>query len=362
MKKTVSYIVFVGITLLLILNPQVSIVYAKKGLDLCSEIIIPSLFPFFVCSGLLIYSGFCEVISKVLGRFMRPLFNINPTGAAAFVLGLISGYPLGAVTACNLYEGMYISKTEAERLLAFCNNSGPLFVMSAVGVSLYHSTKAGVLLYLAHILGCVSVGLVFRFYKKDNFNAPQYRINTNEQNISDIFSQSLVNSVNSILIVCAAVVFCSVISNMLLDILPINTVADAMMSSLMEFVSGLSKISYLDISLKYKLILSAWVCAFAGISVHLQVMGVTAKSGLSLKPYISGKILHAFFSALYTFLLLKVVPVSQTVFSDLSGERRLSGGFFASSIFTVATVLFILLVLVFSIIFDFVKLKKTTAR
>ena len=86
MKRTVGYIFIVFLCTLLILNPEKSIQYASSGLNLCTEIIIPSLFPFFVCSGLLIYSGLCEVIAKIFSPVMKPLFNVNPTGAAAFVL------------------------------------------------------------------------------------------------------------------------------------------------------------------------------------------------------------------------------------------------------------------------------------
>ena len=339
MKKNIIYSVLVFLVTILILNPENSVLYAKNGILLCQEIIIPSLFPFFVCSGLLVYSGFCEMLAKLFRPIMKPLFNVNPTGSAAFILGLISGYPLGAVTTCQLYNSLYISKSEAERLLAFCNNSGPLFILGAVGVSMYHSPQAGIILYCAHILGAISVGILFRFYKSKTFSAPQTDIVTEQKSVPELFSIVLTNSIQSILTVCGCVVFCSVMANLILDMLTLNDTFKALLNSGLEFVSGLSKISYLDIPLFSKLLMSAGVCAFAGLSVHMQVMGVAANCGLSLKPYIFGKFLHGVFAVLYTFILLKIVPFTHTTFLSDIGTQTISAGFFICAIYSILTVM-----------------------
>ena len=126
-KKILIYLFAVGAVVLLIKNASNAIRYASDAIDLCLEMIVPTLFPFFICSGILIYSGFCELLAKAFQFCMYPLFRISPVGSSAFILGIVSGYPLGAVTAGELYSNNYLSKTEAERLLAFCNNSGPLF-------------------------------------------------------------------------------------------------------------------------------------------------------------------------------------------------------------------------------------------
>lgn len=35
-------------------------------------------------------------LGNILNRYMKPLFNIRGEGAFAFIMGLISGYPVGA--------------------------------------------------------------------------------------------------------------------------------------------------------------------------------------------------------------------------------------------------------------------------
>ena len=159
-KKILIYLFAVGAVVLLIKNASSAIRYASDAIDLCLEMIVPTLFPFFICSGILIYSGFCELLAKAFQFCMYPLFRISPVGSSAFILGIVSGYPLGAVTAGELYANNYISKTEAERLLAFCNNSGPLFILGSVGIAIYSNIKYGIALYVAHILAALTVSIV----------------------------------------------------------------------------------------------------------------------------------------------------------------------------------------------------------
>ena len=118
----------------LIRFPQESIQAAGEGLTLSANVIIPSLFPFFVLSTLMVRLGLAQHFGRILEPVMRPLFNVSGACSSAFVLGFVGGYPVGAKTAIALYESGSITKSEAERLLAFSNNSGPAFILGVVGV------------------------------------------------------------------------------------------------------------------------------------------------------------------------------------------------------------------------------------
>lgn len=349
MKKTIPYIAVAAVTIMMLASPMRSLEYARYSLNLCFDVIIPSLFPFFVCSGLLIYSGFAKGLSKICRPVMKPLFNISGCGAAAFVLGVISGYPLGAVTACQLYESGYLSKTETERLLAFCNNSGPLFILGAVGSAIYASPKIGVILYTAHILAALSVGVIFRFYAPGHHNAPDYSINQNEQSFSETFSQVLASSVSSILTVCGAIIFFGAVSGIVSSMLPSDSIAGTVVTAILEMTNGVNNISRLDIPLLNKLILSAFTVGFAGLCVHLQVMSTAAKQHLSLLPYLFGKLLHGAAAALYTFILLRLFPDALSVFNAAGS----GGGYFAASLYTVISAMSCAILAVLVIIFSF---------
>lgn len=131
----------------LLLLPEISAQAARDAMLLCAQTLIPSLFPFFVLSSLLIACGASELLSALLSPLMRPLFGLSGTGAAALALGLCGGYPVGARTAAELVENGALSRDEGERLLAFCNNAGPGFLACAAllgwgGMSVHFQTRS----------------------------------------------------------------------------------------------------------------------------------------------------------------------------------------------------------------------------
>lgn len=309
MKRNIFYIVCVFLIFFILYNAGAVMEYTREALFMCYEFIIPSLFPFFVVSGLLIYSGFARMLSKYARGIMRPLFNVPPTGAAAFVLGIISGFPTGAICARDLYKSGNLSKSEAERLLAFCNNSGPLFIIGSIGVSIFGKPVYGVILYLIHIISSIIVGVMFRGYQRDKHQSPPTRINQREMTIPEIIATSLNESAKSILTVCFSILFFSAISRALFDLLPISRELSAILYGICEFSTGALGIGNLELDMVYKLILVSFVVGFSGLCVHIQVMAVTAESGLSLKPYIFGKVLHSIIAAVITTAMVFIVPV-----------------------------------------------------
>ncbi|MBO5060170.1 MAG: hypothetical protein J6C82_04580 [Clostridia bacterium] len=350
LKKLIPYLIVVYVTVMMIIFPENSIMYARQAIDICKEVIIPSLFPFFICSGLLIYSGLSKTLSQICKPIMKPLFNVSGCGAAALVLGIISGYPLGAVTACQLYESGYLSKSETERLLAFCNNSGPLFILGAVGAAIYSGRQFGIVLYVSHILAALTVGIIFRFYAPGKHSAPAYEISQPERSFSEVFSQVLASSLNSILTVCGAVIFFSVISGIITSQLPVNDILKAFFSGIMELTGGTKSISETTLSLTEKLVMSAFVVGFAGLCVHLQVIAIVSKQGLSLIPYFFGKLLHGTLAALYTLIYFKIFPPKVSVF--MNNAAALDAGFCMGSLYSVINVLFFTLLAAFIIFFS----------
>ena len=342
-KKYITYALVTALTALILINPAYTMESAKSALALCGEVIIPSLFPFFVCSGLLIYSGFAETLSKIFSPVMKPLFGINGSASAAFVLGIISGYPMGASTACSLYESGYLTREETERLLGFCNNSGPLFILGAVGTSLLGNPKTGWIIYAAHILSAFVIGIIMKFTRKEyeviSRDAP---ILNPKRSIGEIFSIVMSNSINSILNVCGVIIFTATAARLVLGFLPCGAWYTAFITGLFEFASGSSAVAALSIDEFSKIILSTFIVGFAGISVHLQVTGIVAKYGLSMKKYILGKLLHAVISASvvyivvrYTHILYEFTPASDGGFGI---------GFFAAAGFVTAAAAVVIVV------------------
>lgn len=313
-------------TLALLFYPQESMEAARDGLRLCYNVIIPSLFPFFVLSALVVELGLAGYLGRLLEGMMRPLFNVSGACASAFALGFIGGYPVGAKTAINLYEKGMCTKTEAERLLAFCNNSGPAFILGVVGAGVFGSSRVGLLLYLAHAAASVCIGILFRFYKRGSRGkaeprpAPQFHA----QRFTVAFTGSIKNSFLSTLNICAFVVFFTVVIRML-SLAGILTGAAGVLGALLsplgfdaqwaerlfigviEISSGVWSLSGTG-ALAGRMSLAAFMLGWAGVSVHCQVLSFIGGSGLSVRTYIVGKSLHGALSAAFIAALFRVLP------------------------------------------------------
>lgn len=257
---------------------------------------------------------------------MRPIFNIPGEGSFPFLMGIISGYPTGAKIVADFKEKNICTPIECERLIAFTNNSGPLFIVGTVGSGLFSNTSIGFLLLFTHILACISVGFLFRFWKfkkaknlrTNNLSESIEIVNIN--NLGEVLGISIKKAISTTVMIGGFVVLFSVINSMLdnihfFDILT-NIFSSAfnipkdyingLFSGIIELTNGISKVCVIpNKTISINIILCAFLLGFGGISVMLQVLSITSKSNISIKPYIIGKLLHGFLAALYTFIILQ---------------------------------------------------------
>ena len=326
-------------TLALMLYPQPAMEAAKSGLRLCYNVIIPSLFPFFVLSSLVVELGLAGYLGRLLEGLMRPLFHVSGACASAVALGFIGGYPVGAKTAIGLYEKGMCTKTEAERLLAFCNNSGPAFILGVVGAGVFASSAVGVLLCLAHTAASLCVGILFRFYKagpERRGTEPRSRPRFQAQRLTAAFTGSIKNSFLSTLNICAFVVFFTVVIQLLVrsGFLPglaqllggllspfglTTEWAQRLLTGALEISSGVSTLAGSG-SLSGRLVMAAFMLGWAGLSVHCQVLSFIGGSGLSVGTYLVGKLLHGGLSALFTAALVRLFPLDAPVSDYLADQ------------------------------------------
>lgn len=131
----------------------------REGLALCAGSVIPALFPFLAVSGLLtaLDAGAAPGRGRML---LARVLGCGPAGAGAFLLGLVGSYPVGARTVAQLYREKRISRPEACRLLLFCNNCGPAFILGVAGLGCFGSLRAGGLLWAVHMLAALGIALV----------------------------------------------------------------------------------------------------------------------------------------------------------------------------------------------------------
>lgn len=330
LKQLLLPVILTVFTACLVIFSNTNLSAAKNGLVLWANSIVPSLFPFFVATELLSHTNFTYYLGKILNKFIKPIFNVRGEGSFAFIMGIISGYPIGAKIAANFRQNGICTKEECERLLSFTNNSGPLFIIGTVGITMFGNSTIGILLLITHLLASITVGFIFRFWKY-NVNSQVIRnnsyINSKDNitlsNLGGIIGTSITSSINTILLIGGFVVLFSVIisilqTSQLLDVFAncLNPIFNLLhipekfstgfISGILELTNGLNIICNIpEKNLSINIIMASFLLGLGGISILLQVWSTIAKTDLSIKPYILGKLLHACISAFYTFLFLQ---------------------------------------------------------
>ncbi len=325
LKKYFFTIIFFLFMITLLIFSNNNLIAAQNGLALWAKNVLPTLFPFFVATELLCQTNFTYILGKLLNKLIKPIFNLPGESVIAIILGTISGYPIGAKVVCNLKNQKIITKIEAERLIAFTNNSGPLFILGTVGITLFHNKHLGIILLISHIFSSLTVGYLFRFWKRNKLDVNFREIHFNSKlspikisEIGEILGNAIKKSISSILSVGGFIVLFSVILSILensgiLDIINMflyqfgisKEISSAIFTGIIEVTNGVNLSSSIYTSLPtLSILLTSFLLGFGGISVLLQVYSIISKENISVKPYLLGKLLQGFLSILFTFILL----------------------------------------------------------
>lgn len=336
-KRNILPFLFVLLAICFVIFSKTNLIAAKTGLTLWATSVVPSLFPFFVVTELLSHTNLIHHIGRLFDKVMRPLFNVPGECAFAFIMGLISGYPTGGKIVASLREQRICTKDEGDRMLAFTNNSGPLFIISFVGISLFGDTKTGILLLCTHILAGITVGIFLgKLSAKKHKNTTYLSTKSVQQfsskppltlsSLGKVLGESIQNAISTIMMIGGFVVIFSVIISILtqshlldyasqllypiLNILGLDIhFANPILSGIVELTNGVNMVSKIAIkNISQNIILCAFLLGFGGISVLFQVFSLLAKTDLSMKKYVIGKFLQGVIAAIYTFLALAFIP------------------------------------------------------
>ena len=273
--------------LALLLLPEEGAQAARDALALCAQTVVPSLFPFFVLSALLTSGSASALFASHSGA-----------GASALALGLCGGYPVGARTAAALVENGSLSQEEGERLLAFCNNAGPGFLLGVCGAGVFSSARAGAALYLIHAAAAIFSGvLICRALPP----VPYHKTRVQEgkrQRFSTVFPLAVQSALSGCLNVSAFVVFFTVLVRLLLHFLPPQFASSLLCSLLLGFLELTSGTLSLPAS-RAGFLACAAMLGWGGISVHCQTLSALAASPLTARYYYKGKALQALLSVLF---------------------------------------------------------------
>lgn len=272
---------------LLLMHPAQVSAAVQESLMLCMRTVIPSLFPFFVVTALLLRLGLDGMLRPLCAPFMRPLFRLRGECAAPLLAGILGGYPTGARAAAQLYEQGGITRGEAERLLGFCNNCGPGFLVGFVGAGVLGSVRAGIALLVIHIVAALISGMILcRLPGRAETAALPCNLPGESLSFPKALTASVAAALSSTTSVCAYVVFFRTAAALA------GGALSAPVLGVVEMVSGVAELTG-DAA---GFVAAAGITAWGGVSVHCQTMSVIGD--LSVRQHTVGKLLQTVISVL----------------------------------------------------------------
>lgn len=280
------------LTIIIIIDSNTAINAAKNGIELCIQSVIPSLFPMIFLTGLLINSLSFKGLSA---------------NTVIFILGAISGYPIGAQLVQEQYASKRLNKDDATRLLSVCNNAGPGFIFGITGI-LFARKMIPLILWLLQIFTAFAIYLCLHRHKSAKYTAAIHsRINGKEQ---------LRKAITSTAMICGWVILfrilIAIIKTRYTSGIPLGF--QTAISGALELTNGcLDLLQIQEESTRF-----LYCCAFlpfGGLCVMMQTASVI--SGLPFKVYIIGKVAQTSLCLISGIILRSIIYHTEFSFVPL---------------------------------------------
>ncbi len=309
----------------------------ERGMLICGNVIIPSLFPFTVCI-LIIVNLKLTLKNKFVSKILKTVFGQNFDMFCVMIFSFIGGYPIGCKLIDELYTQEKIDIKTANLMQMYCVNAGPAFIITAVGTGILNSKNLGIVLFASHIGASVLIAIFLSRFTRNHLKE-----NTSEKEKINSFSELFVNSVSSaassVMGICCYVLLFSVINSFLVYFfgdIPI-------LKNIIFFTEVTSGITYTQ-----NVFLISFLLGFSGISIWCQILTLSKNAKPDFKLFVFGRILHGALSSLLTFIILKLFKIKQnTISNHLLNGKKIFYTDFALAI-SLALMLIVLLIYIFS--------------
>ena len=304
MKKYTNLLVII-ITLFflveLFINKNLVFNTISFSLDIWVNNLIPSLFPMFILSDILITYNFVKYIPKWFINIFSYLFNIKKECTLVFFLSMLSGFPTNAKNIKKLYDMNIINGKEASHMLMFTHFSNPLFILGTLAIFFLNNKKLGIIILLSHYLSNFIIGIIFR-----KLNTISSSIsNEQEKNLhfGPVFVNAIKSSVDTLLLILGILTCFLIISTIIINRFDLNSYNSLLVKSILEITMGLKELSLFNFSDLTKVVLSSCILSFGGLSVHMQVISQLIDTDISYKYFFVGRVFQVVISLFISYFI-----------------------------------------------------------
>ena len=306
MKRKILNIIIIVIMLFLLYQiiEKKSLVFSSinYSLNIWVKNLVPTLFPFFIISDILIHYRFTDYIPMFFKKICKYLFNITDNMITILLLSIISGFPSNARNTRTLYDNGDIDLDEANHILIFSHFSNPLFILTTVAIFFFNNEKIGIILLLSHYLSNFLLGIIFRNYFMHN-NKVINKDKNFKLNFGNVLILAIKRSIDTILLICGIVTIFLLLSSIINNVFSFNLYNSMLVKGIFEITIGIEALSSFGISLTYKAVIASCFLAFGGLSVHMQVMSQLVDTEISYKYFFTGRLYQMILSGIITYII-----------------------------------------------------------
>lgn len=297
--------VFVGVLALCLLLGAAPVGEGvRRGLTICTTVVIPSLFPFLVLAGFISLSPVCELLARPLGPITTGLLGLPKELGTVVLMSFLGGYPVGARLLSSLQEQGRVDGGTVSRMLCFCVNAGPSFLISAVGVALYTSPRIGVCLLGAQVLSALLMGMGIGWLGRGRGHRAMPLGERPRMPVTAALVQAVTGGAMGMFSICAFVVIFSglitflnasgalpALAAFLARTLPFGVGSDfyaALFTGLLEVTGGCVAAAALPGRTAF--LLTAFLISFGGLSILCQVVACFPGGKVDFRPLLLSRL------------------------------------------------------------------------
>jgi len=289
------FLIYLAMFVIIIFSSDLS-TGVKNGISISMNLIVPSLFIFMILSNIIITSPLASLISLPFRFIGKYLFRISNKNITIVILSLIGGYPIGAKLISAEVKSKNMSVETGQRMLNYCVNCGPAFLITAVGIGIFSSARTGFYLYISQVIACISIGFITSFSaKREVISASLGVKKNNSQKISSVLIVSAVNdAVKSLVVICSFIVAFSAL-------IPIvNALTINLDKSVKHLIGGILEVN--------PIILAGVFTSFGGVCVYIQILAMLKGSGIKLGRFFAYRIVYTAISSAIMYFFVKLSP------------------------------------------------------
>lgn len=320
--KFVEGIIYISVIGIVLIYSKVISNHIKDGLIICLDILIPSMFIFLVISSFCQKTGVLNLILKPFSYICGKLFKLDYSLGPTLLFSLICGYPAGIHLISELVLKNKIDRKTATRMLYFCVNSGPAFLISGISIPIFNNILPGIILFTSQIISFFIVGTLC------SIGAKTKTVNLTKSKFQKInaFISSVKSAIHSMITICSFTLFFSGIIGIIteLNIFNINTnqYFVSLFTGLIEVTNGVIYCKQINGPGMF-LILSV-ITSFGGICVHFQIKSIASKANISFNKFYLWRIIYCLISTSISYYLFTKLQIPIDAFSNNTPIKNIS--------------------------------------